>query len=211
LSKNQQFDDEIKKIKAIQTEFTTYRVQAKKDLESIQNVLTSARTELADAGVEKHARIFNAEYKSHKASAKSWKNYSIGLIGLTVVVMIIFFIIMIWVFDDATSTKRLVESSVLAALVISMFSYALSLTVKNYFAEKHLESVNRHKANCLSSFNTFVDSADDERKHAVLLQATQTIFSHQKSGFLTKENEITTPNPVVEVVRNFSNSAAKIN
>ena len=192
------------KIGEIRTELLGYETVAQSSIKNLKNIISSAQDELASAGVEKHSLIFNTEAETHKASADSWKQWSIILIALVVVVVLTFFAIFVWCLDDVTSPRRLIETGVLAALIISMLSYAISLTVKNFFAEKHLESVNRHKANCLSTFNTFVDSADEERKAAVLLQATQTIFSHQKSGFLSKENEASNPNPVVEVVRNVS-------
>lgn len=168
----------------------------------LKEVLESAQTELSKTGVEKHSDIFQYQADIHKAESFRWRKYSIILFISTILAAVIFFYIIAF---EVEEIKKIIETSILAALMISMLTYMLTLTVKNYFAEKHNESINRHKANCLSTFNTFVDSADEERKATILLQATQTIFSHQSSGFLSKENDIQNPNPIIELVRNVAN------
>ncbi len=168
---------------------------------SLDSILASAKSELSKSGVEVHSEIFRVQAEDHKTKSEKWIQWSIGLLAFTILIALTFFFII--AFGIETTTK-IIETGVLAALMISFSTFGLTLTVKNYFAEKHNESINRHKANCLSTFNTFIDSADSERKAAVLLQASQTIFSHQTSGFLSKENDIHNPNPIVEIVRNIS-------
>ena len=92
---------------------------------------------------------------------------------------------------------------------MSLFSYAIVLCVKNYFAEKHNQAVNKHKANCLGTYKTFIDSADDERKQAILLNANQVIFSHQNSGYLAKDTEAQNPSPLIEIVKGISKTTGK--
>lgn len=198
-------DKEFQRIKKklLGTEKDAEDIKAKLDL-----ILTSAQTELSKSGVEHHADIFKNQAGIHKENAKRWYSRAVLLLITTLLLALMFFFIIAFKIDPATSpenTKKLVETSVLAALIISFSTYAFTLSLKNYFAEKHNESINQHKANCLSTFNTFIDSADDDRKSAILLQATQTIFSHQSSGFLSKENDIQNPNPIVEIIKNMSN------
>jgi hypothetical protein len=74
--------------------------------------------------------------------------------------------------------------------------------VRNYAASRHNLVVNRHRQNALSSFETFVKGAGDQQtKDAVLLQATQSIFVPQDSGFIRGES---TPQPgsqIIEILR----------
>lgn len=177
--------------------------EAEEIRQRLTSALNSAQTELSKSGVEHHADIFKNQAEQHKENAKKWNNRAIRLLIATLSLALVFFIIIAF-FIDPSETKTLIETSVLAALMISFSTYAFTLAIKNYFAEKHNESINQHKANCLSTFNTFIDSADIERKSAILLQATNTIFSHQSSGFLSKENDVQNPNPIVEIVRNIS-------
>lgn len=177
--------------------------QAKQKNQQLNSILSSAQSELSKAGVEKHSDIFDLQAKGHTQGASNWRKYSIILIILIVAIALIFFVVIAF-FLSSKDRTIIIETSIFGALIISILSYSLSLCVKNYFAEKHNESINRHKANCLGTFNTFIDSADEERKAAVLLQATQTIFSHQRSGFLSKDTDASNPNPFIEVVRNIS-------
>lgn len=175
---------------------------AKDSQEEINKVLNSARTELSKGGVSKHSDIFGSQADIHKTSAENWQNYAVRLLITNGILVIIVLSLAIWVVDDKTLR---IEVGVFGAVLISLVSYAVVLCVKNFFAEKHNQNVNQHRANCLGTYNTFIDSADEERKAAVLLQATNTIFSHQKSGYLTKDTETNNPNPIVEIVRKVTN------
>lgn len=199
LSGNKEKKDQ--EAKAILKRLQEIEKNANSTTEKLSSILISAQSELSKSGVEVHSEIFKEQANKHESNSKTWRNYSVRLLIFTIIIALAFFFIIAFA---VTNTKKIVETSVLAALIISISTYTLTLTVKNYFAEKHNESINRHRANCLSTFNTFVDSADNERKSAVLLQATQTIFSHQSSGFLSKENDVQNPNPIVEIVRNVT-------
>lgn len=189
--------------KTILDNLTELQKQADQKNQQLNSILNSAQSELSKAGVEKHSDIFNSQALVHFQGASNWRKYSIILISSIVGIAFVFFIVIAFLINTKDKTI-IIETSIFGALIISILSYSLSLCVKNYFAEKHNESVNRHKANCLGTFNTFVDSADEDRKAAVLLQATQTIFSHQRSGFLSKDTDASNPNPFIEVVRNIS-------
>ncbi|MBN2350088.1 MAG: hypothetical protein JXJ22_14710 [Bacteroidales bacterium] len=193
----------VKEVRSIVSHLQDMRKEAEQDMEVISNVLDSAQTELSKEGVSTHAKSFNEQAEKHRKNAKNWKYSSFALIILTIAIVIFFFLIITNKIDE-TEIRKLIETSILATIIISILTFSLTLTIKNYFAEKHNESINQHKANCLSTFNTFIDSADQERKQAILLQATQTIFSHQSSGFLSKENDVQNPNPIVEIVRNIA-------
>lgn len=175
---------------------------AKNSQEEINKALNSARTELSKGGVSKHSDIFGEQALTHKTNADNWRKNAIGLLMANFFLIIGILIIVIWVVEDKTLR---IEVGIFGAALVSLISYAVVLCVKNFFAEKHNQNVNQHRANCLGTFNTFVDSADDERKSAVLLQATNTIFSHQKSGYLTKDTQTSNPNPIVEIVRKATN------
>jgi hypothetical protein len=148
--------------------------------DEINNALNSARTELSKGGVSKHSDIFGSQAGIHMTSAENWQKYAVKLLITNGILVIIILSLVIWVVEDKTLR---IEIGIFGAALISLVSYAIVLCVKNFFAEKHNQNVNQHRANCLGTYNTFIDSADEERKAAVLLQATNTIFSHQKSGY----------------------------
>ena len=192
----------VKKVK----ELDTIIKNANDSKDEILKVLKSARTELSKGGVSVHSFIFGGQAGEHKKSADNWRKNAIGLLITNAILIIIILILVIWVVKDKASR---IEVGIFGAALVSVVSYSVVLCVKNFFAEKHNQNVNQHRANCLGTYNTFIDSADEERKAAVLLQATTTIFSHQKGGYLTKDTETNNPNPIVEVVRKVTNGKSE--
>jgi len=76
---------------------------------------------------------------------------------------------------------------------------------KTYRAHRHNAVVNRHRQNALTTFQTFAQAASEEQtKNAVLLQATQCIFSPQQTGYIQSDNDTPGIPQVLEIVRSFS-------
>jgi hypothetical protein len=77
------------------------------------------------------------------------------------------------------------------AITITVLLTGLIFSLRNYAAASHNRVVNKHRQTALSTFEVFVlSTADEQTKNAVLLQATQAIFSPQPSGYLKSENEV---------------------
>jgi hypothetical protein len=158
-------------------------------------MIETARTELTKEGASKHAVIFTDQATRHNGNAVMWRNVSIGLIVLNVFLLTgLFFLIL-----NSPPSDRIVVS-VSSLLLVSLVSYCVVLSVRSYFAEKHNEIINQHKANCLSSYRTFTDGNSDGVKEIVLQYTTQTIFSPYNPGFLNKE-PIQSPSPILEILR----------
>lgn len=104
----------------------------------------------------------------------------------------------------ASLTVQLITAKVaIMALMVSLVFW----TGRMYRASVHNEIINRHRANALGTFATFVDGASPEIKSAVLLQTTSCIFSPQHTGLITSEAD---PHPmtyVAEVARAVGSSA----
>ena len=59
-----------------------------------------------------------------------------------------------------------------------------------YRAHRHNYLVNKHRADALTTFETFVrGTSEPQTKDAVLIQATQCIISSQPSGYIAQEND----------------------
>ena len=88
--------------------------------------------------------------------------------------------------------------------LLTLIYFVLNRFGKNYTAHKHLEIVNRHRQNALDTFDTFVESAGENRetRDAVLLAATNAIFDANQSGYLSAKTKGTdNANPIQQVVR----------
>ena len=179
---------------------TAIEDSAKKIQDNLTSILESAKVELSKGGVSKHADIFNEQAKKHLKEAKKWRTISLKLIIINLIVAIIMYFVIVFFITELLDK---IETGILTAILISFISYVIVQSVRNFFAEKHNEQINQHKANCLSTYNTFIDSADTESKSVILHYATQTIFSHQNTGYLSKESPTQNPNPIVEVLKNI--------
>ncbi|WP_127136805.1 hypothetical protein [Flagellimonas oceanensis] len=165
----------------------------------IESVLNSAKTELSIGGVSVHADIFGNQAGVHSGLAKKWRLGAICLLLFNAILVISILVLVTFFLEDQSVR---IEVGIFGAVLVSLVSYGVVLCAKNFFAEKHNQNVNQHRANCLGTYNTFIDSADEERKAAILLHATNTIFSHQRSGYLTRDTDTNNPNPILEIVRN---------
>jgi hypothetical protein len=83
-------------------------------------------------------------------------------------------------------------------LLLTGFVFCL----KNFSAMSHNRIINQHRAAALSTFQTFVTgTADAQIKSAILLQASQAIFSHQASGYLKGESDTPQVTPIQEIFK----------
>jgi len=182
--------DIIKRIKQSEKEIN-------KTLEQVKLLYNAAQTDLSKQGVGKHYTIFEQEAIQNGKRADAWLKRGV-YISIAIGVIILLMTSIITIFIDDKFNK--IELGISTALAISYLSYMLIVCFKNYFAEKHNQQLNQHRANCLGTYNTFVESSSEEIRNAVLLQTTQTIFSHQRTGYLASESDNQNPNPFVEII-----------
>lgn len=170
----------------------------------IEAVLKTSQEELSKGGVGKHAKRFQEQASEHTRSAKTWRNWSIAILIANMI-----FIVALYCFISLSieESNKKIEIGIMSVLIVSILSYSIVLCVRSYFAEKHNELINQHKANCLETYNTFIDSAPEDVKSSILMHATQTIFSHQSPGFLSKEALNQSPSPIMEIVRSVTKSS----
>lgn len=170
--------------------------EAKTGNNKIKNILSGVRDEASKSGLAVHARIFNSQAKANKENSKSWKWWSVIL----AIVLIAFSTTMFF-----TQKKEItIQLAVYSGLIIAVLFYAITVCVKNYFGEAHNHTINRHKANCLSTYKTLIETADKENRGVILQKATEVIFSHQNTGFLKRESGSSSPSPVIEIVKDVA-------
>ena len=109
---------------------------------------------------------------------------------------------------DEASTHDIVTETLIRLLILSLLYFGMVWSSKNYLAHRHNVVVNKHRANALKTFQSFVEGAegDSQTKNAVLIQATTAVFSPQKSGFLRKESDTQAPNRIIEILQNATSS-----
>jgi hypothetical protein len=187
-------------IEEIEKQKVEDNIRSSKYLEEMERALKSAQDSAAKSGVTKYSALFKDESENHKAKASLWLKWTIALICLIVVSSII---LIVCFPDTNTESGQIVQYTVSKIIILSALFYGLNLCNKNFKAHKHNEVVNKHRQNALATFETFSNAAgsDIQTKNAVLIEATKTIFSNQRTGYLTNYTENESSNKIVEIIK----------
>lgn len=164
-------------------------------------ILASMRKAVAEAGVSQHNIHFSEEAGRQEKAAKGWLKVTVAfaLLALALAVYSVWYYSFTEVELGVSRTIQLVVAKVVA---FSVLSFGIVWSAKNYRAHRHNFVVNRHRQNALSTFEVFVKAAsDDDTKNAVLLRATEAIFSPASSGYIEHEREGQFTPQVIEVLR----------
>jgi len=211
LNKNEIEIDKIKESLLIaQGEVQGIARDAKKKIDvALQSVIETNQK----LGIERYSESFNNEAKSFQTSSVIWLGFAI-----------LAFIAILWfaasILSNNLSTLRneifnqpkdvdvslvfyyIIQQSVTKLLIASALFYALSVCVKNYRANKHNQTINKHRKTALDTFQAFSESTSDlQTKNAVLLEATHSIFGHQTSGFMSNEKDSEMSSKLIEIIK----------
>ena len=186
--------NEIEKGKIKQNE------QAEQFLSEIKETSEQVRNAAAEIGVAQHAVHFKEQADEHKNNTKKWliATFFSALCTLAWGVYLAKFYA-----TNITELNNIQSIQFgIAKLVIFSVLYTATLWIgKIYKSQWHNYIVNKHRQNALSSFETFVEATSDEQtKNAVLLQATNSIFSPQNSGFISGAEQ-STSSQILEIIR----------
>ena len=167
--------------------------------------LKEIRTAAAEAGVSQHAVIFDKAAERHRKASRWWLWVSVALAGVT--------LWLAWQMAGQAADRDLAETIQFVAarfVLFGVLSYALVSSVRTYRAEAHNQVVNAHRKDALSTFKTFTAaSSDDATRDAVLMHATQCIFSHRPSGFGQREDDSAPQSQVLGLTRNVLPKASE--
>jgi hypothetical protein len=158
------------------------------------------------AGVAQHLAHFAEESDAYRKRSLAW----LGSAGVFAAIILGYVILgvapSLLALPDPTPIV-LLQHSIPRLLIVSVLSYGLVWSARNFTAAQHNYVVNRHRRNALASFQTFVEGASDkEMKDAVLLEATHAIFMPQDSGF-SKGDVPNSGSQIVEVFRSLKGGA----
>lgn len=149
-----------------------------------ERVLQSVRETAGKLGVAKHAEHFADEANAQMEESKKWLKWTVILAIATALVAVgALSSWLIWrpSFDSAEA----VQIAIAKVALFSVLYVGLVWSGRNYSSHRHNYTVNKHRQNSLRTFEAFVEAASDEpTKNAVLLQATQAIFSPQTTGYI---------------------------
>jgi hypothetical protein len=189
---------EIEKVKVEQQK------QAASLLAEVQSTLDKVRKAAAEVGVAQHSIHFKEQATEHLESSKTWLRATIGLAVLTLLYSVAVGSYYLFGAPQMTASQA-VQLGIAKLFIFSVLYFATLWAARMYKAHWHNYVVNKHRQNALSTFETFVKAAsDDQTKNAVLVQATQSIFSQVQSGFVTADTEAGASPQILEIVRSVT-------
>ena len=177
----QNLNAEVDRAQTINAEAEAKEAERQKEISDLK---LEVQNQLAKKPISQYKQIFAEQAKKHQKMARVW-------VVVTGLLTLVFGGIFWWLLKDlepAGSDLSLVLQNLLTkGFFLSLIYLLLHRCIKNYTAEKHLETVNRHRQNALDTFDAFVDAAEGDRetRDAVLLAATNCIFDANQSGYLS--------------------------
>jgi len=176
-----------------------YLASLKSHNEEMKQTLATFKENAKDAGISKYASIFDKQSNSHKNNSIGW----LLLIGALLIGLTCFGFYLLDHQLTTTTTENLVQNTIARIIIITALFYALTLSIKNYKAQKHNQVINQHRHNALNTFETFSGASnnDIQTKNAILLEATRCIFATQNSGYTTADNEQDMPSKIIEIIK----------
>ena len=182
-------------------------------LDTAEEILKKLQDTTGQVGVVKYASVFESESKAHGRHSIFWA-IAAGILGAAAAAYTV------WVVEphlqdalealansDSNSPTLLIPTIISRLVIVSLLYVGVAWCLKNFSASRHNAVVNKHRQNALTTFEAFVAATegDTQTKNAVLLQATQSIFAPQSTGYLKSEGDAPSGNQVIEIIRGLSN------
>jgi hypothetical protein len=168
-------------------------IDAETGLDEIKRAKTDADTVLkeirgisAQTGVSKFESVFLRQAFIHRVWAIAWGVFVIlGGIGMGSYI--------IWVLkglmpngNGGISFESYLHELVIKIMILSILSIVLYFFIRNYNANTHLYTLNKHRANCLKVFKAFIEATEDTQiRDGILMQTTKAIFEAGDTGFIS--------------------------
>lgn len=154
-------------------------------------------------GVARHAVNFEEQSGEHLGAAKWWFWATLIFVVLGVAAVWALFIGPFKIEVKGLELGEAIYHVASRIMAFSVVSFAIYWAAKNHGAHRHNYVINKHRQNALATFQAFTEAAklDADVKAAVLLQASQAIYTAQSTGY--SETMSAPPNPInmVEIIK----------
>lgn len=164
-------------------------VQVATMLGEAEQLLKGTRESVQSSTLAAHAEVFGSEGRAFAVQAGGW-------LAATVILLLVTGMLACWNLaqaqDPRQPTALAISLQVIAAKVFiaGILIASIRAALAQYRAARHNAVVNQHRSRALQSFNALVQAAPDpQTKAAVLLQATNGVFSPQPTGYLGRDFE----------------------
>ena len=174
----------------------------------MDSLVKSARSAAGKIGVGHFSTNFEDIAAEHQKWAMWWliATATLGVATAEIAINFLWWLPPLGDMKDPDTIQRIITKVV----VISVAYFSALWSAKNYRAHRHLNIVNKHRQNALTTFEVFVKATDDEAiKNAVLLETTRCIFSPSVTGYLGADEEANPASRVVEILNTVRGAAGQ--
>jgi len=182
----------------------SFRKQAESSQSQIEAALSAIQDQAAKAGVSEHAALYALESDSFRTAAMIWMGFTITAILITLgATFIVVWAVVNEKFVNAT-TPVVIQFVAAKVLVFSVLSFATVWCARNYRSCRHNQVLNRHRANSLGTFQTFLEGTSDAAtKNAILALCAESAFGHRATGYEKHDGgdaPVQIVNPVIDLL-----------
>jgi hypothetical protein len=165
-------------------------------------ILDAVKKAAEEVGVTGEAKHFKEAAKKHSNAAWMWLGLTTASIGL--LAGLAYWNLQYHMNDyQPGSWGKAVPFMVAKVIAFSVLYFLVVALLKNYRANRHNCVLNEHRANALSTFETFALSAKDPAvKDAILTTATESVFATRQTGYLQDEPVQQSAPQILEIIRN---------
>jgi hypothetical protein len=168
-----------------------------------QTLLGVLQNQAKTTSIAAHAAVFRGEAEDYETVAQNWLLAGAGVAGVLIAVGVAH-VAMAMSGEGPTTVAQAINQTVAKLIAYSALGTLTLWIGRTYRAARHNAVVNRHRANALKCFEALTLSTSDvATRNAVLLQATQSIFAPQSTGFSGHEAESTPGSQILEVYRSI--------
>lgn len=177
----------------------------KENQKKVEKTLDDVQLASGKIGVSKQAIYFKETEKQYWIEAILWLVVAVFLAHETYSWALYAFNIL-QIPGTPLNDVSFIQATISRFSVLLILIFSTLWCAKNYTAARHNQVINQHRENALNTFETFVNAASDDvqTKNAVLLQATQCIFSPQPTGYSNKGVEADSTPKIIEIVKDLS-------
>lgn len=189
------------------------RLEANSIVEKIRKTAKTTEEEITSwyqkSVVAKHQGNFHEEAKWNLAGSIAWLIISLSSAGLLVWYVECCFSSYIYsaypIIGPNLPLALVIQLAVSKLVIVSLLTYSVVFSAKNFYAHRHNHTINVHRRNALGSFEAFANNCDDKQiREALLMEAAKAVFSPQVTGFLKNESEPAHSGQIIEIVRTLA-------
>lgn len=123
--------------------------------------------------------------RGYSAAARVWFVMVVISIGVTIWVST-------WAFHGIDFATVTLQTVLAKALILAAPAYAIRFSVRNYNANKHLSTANRHRSVIMQTLLALLarDEISEAAKEKIITEAAARVFDPGESGYLTSKDSL---------------------